>query len=665
MAQNIYKKLFLSKLLIGLGLSASWSAPGDTTVVNAHIEQRLSWYENYDMPASFPDGTTEYRKIIMEFELGKYMCDGYNPSNPGEISDGGTGWCGDWDYDVHVLLMNSAGDTLELGELITPYANSNFPATPLSWKHKYNFDVTDYYQYLKDDVTIRIFYAGWSGGFTGTVKFHMIEGTRPRDVVGIHKLYHGNFAYGLASNPIAESVAPANIEVPSGTQYAAFRTIISGHGGISGSNCAEFCKKWMKYIVNESELATWDIWRDDCGDNWLHVQSGTWIYDRANWCPGNQVEPFIQPIPLSALSSSTLTADIEFQPFSTTVEGASYKMSTHIIFYGEYKNDVDAGIEEIRAPNNMAEFGKLNPVCGDPSIKIKNYGKEPISSIKIEYGVEGGTTYTQTFSTTIQQEEAQILDLNNIDEIKNASGENVFKVKIIEVNGETDGDAYNNEHSSTFVNATQYTNSAFYIVFKNSGNISGALNNTSWEITNVETGDVVISRAASAANATYTDTFWLPNGCYKLDMKSPKGYGLSFFSSISRGYLKMFNYSSGSEIIIPKSRLGSTSLDGNFGNGFAHYFTINDPLSNDDDGSKLFFNVYPNPTSDLINISLNNIQNETVQFKLVNTLGQIVKEDSFTGNTHSVNVNALSNGVYQLVLSIGNYSKTQSVIISK
>lgn len=663
MVKHFYKILFLGLLLVASIQKHVQAAPGDTTVVTAHSEQHLSWYEAYDAPASFPDGSIEYRKIIMEFELGKYMCDGYDPSNPG---DSGTGWCADWDYDVHVLVMNDTGDTIELGELITPYANSNFPYTPWSWKHKYYFDVTDYYSVLKDDVTIRIFYAGWSGGFTGTIKFHMIEGPRSRDVLSIQKMYNGGFAYGLSSNPITESVPPVTLTVPEGTSKAVFRTIISGHGGISGSNCAEFCKKWMKYVVNESDVATWDIWRDDCGSNWLHVQSGTWIYDRSNWCPGNKVVPFIQDIPTAALADETLVADIEFQPFSTTVEGASYKMSTYAIFYGEYKHSVDVGVEEIFAPNDYAEYGKINPTCGKPSISVKNYGSSNITSIKIEYGVTGGSPQTKTFSVTMNQDETQVLDLDMFDDLTNADGTNEFYVKIIEVNGEEgDDEPLNNELKSTFKNATKYNVSAFYILFKNSGNFSGVFNNSNWKIINVETNEVMISRTAEAAGSSYADTFWLPNGCYKLEMNTPAGFGLSFFSYVSRGYIKLYNYQTKSEIVMEKSRLGSNSLDGNFGNGFTHYFTINDPSSVEPEIEKTFYNVYPNPAQDVIFVNVSNIGNAEIQVQMYNSLGQIVLHDQFHTNEYSLNVQDLPNGVYHMTFTKDNKVKTEKIIINR
>src|SRR5690606_12476698 len=149
------KSLFM---LLGMVLFslAVWAAPNDTTVVQAHNLYKFNSFGSHDTTTVFPDGSVSYRKIVMEFDLGKYACPGYDPNNPGE-GPGQTGWCGDWDYDVHVIAMNASGDTIELGRLITPYANNNNISTPANWHHSYLFDVTDYYTVLKDTVTIRVF----------------------------------------------------------------------------------------------------------------------------------------------------------------------------------------------------------------------------------------------------------------------------------------------------------------------------------------------------------------------------------------------------------------------------------------------------------------------------------------------------------------------------
>src|SRR5206468_546966 len=129
-----------------------------------------------------PSSGTTYRNIYMVLTLGKYTC-------PGSV-------CGDWDYTVQNYLMTPGGDTLELGRLITPYANASGPRTPFSWTQRYVYDVTDYVSKLQGSATMRIFYSGYSEGFSADIKFAFIEGTPDRDVKSIQRLWHGSFGYG-------------------------------------------------------------------------------------------------------------------------------------------------------------------------------------------------------------------------------------------------------------------------------------------------------------------------------------------------------------------------------------------------------------------------------------------------------------------------------------
>ena len=205
--------LFALIFLSALSLSA---APGDTTWVQAHNDKRLDqWAANFDSTVTFPDGSVSYRKIIMVFTLGKYVC-GVTP-------------CSDWDYTVQTKIMTPGGDTLELGRLITPYANS--ARMTANWRGVYNFDVTDYYHQLKNTATVRVHYSGYSGGFTANVKFAFIEGTRPRDVVGITPIWKNSYNYGHGPVAINNALANVNLTAPSGTVSAESKFTITGHGG--------------------------------------------------------------------------------------------------------------------------------------------------------------------------------------------------------------------------------------------------------------------------------------------------------------------------------------------------------------------------------------------------------------------------------------------------
>ncbi|MCE3227737.1 MAG: C-terminal target protein [Bacteroidetes bacterium] len=76
--------------------------------------------------------------------------------------------------------------------------------------------------------------------------------------------------------------------------------------------------------------------------------------------------------------------------------------------------------------------------------------------------------------------------------------------------------------------------------------------------------------------------------------------------------------------------------------------------------------VFPNPASDMINISLDNKSNENVSVSLTNLVGQTVKEQTL-GNDNviktNVDVSGLSKGIYLMNVKIGNTSSVKKIAI--
>ncbi len=54
--------------------------------------------------------------------------------------------------------------------------------------------------------------------------------------------------------------------------------------------CSEFCTRWRELILDGKVVDLRDMWKK-CGDNPLYPQGGTWIFDRAYWCPGDLQQP--------------------------------------------------------------------------------------------------------------------------------------------------------------------------------------------------------------------------------------------------------------------------------------------------------------------------------------------------------------------------------------
>lgn len=657
------KKYLLLMTSFGI-LSSAIAAPGDTTTVVFHDNEELSWYQAYDQMNTLPDGTESYNKIVLEFVLGKYACDGYDPSNPGEGANQ-TGWCADWDYDVHVQAINENDEMVDLGRLITPYANSNFPRTPADWSQSYLFDVTEYYPFLKDEMTLRIFYAGYSGGFTGTTKIHFIEGPRHRDVLDYEVLYMGSYAFGDATRPINDSLGQKTLDVPNTADHGEVKVIISGHGA-DPTNCAEFCSKY--YIMNiDGTEHQHQVWRDDCGSNFLYPQSGTWIWDRANWCPGDQIAPIVHPFDPG--NTTNLPIRMQFQDYTASSNAqASYKLSATAFFFSELHFEHDAGIEVILSPTIEDKYFRHNPSCGQSELRIKNYGSETITSLKIDYKVNA-TQGSYVWNGQIASLETQdiIIPLEDLTSGLDLTEEHTFEVEITEVNGVEDENTINNKQSTTFIATPKWDGGDYEIKLKTSSAFQGQVNKAYLKIYD-NADQVIYEMSIAQSNTTLTEEIKLPNGCYRMEVSTPLGLGLRAFNFfMMNGRLDVKNLNTDQAVSLPKNDFFG-SLRGNFGNGFTQFFEIVNSdyiVSVHEAKNDNKVTIYPNPADHILNVKFDGPLQEELTYKVYNILGQKVMEGKEYSNNFTISTEKLNSGNYFIEIQSNKHFETLKFNIKK
>lgn len=630
------RKTFLAILATVCMQATASAATGDSTWVQAHSDIWLGASPaNFDTTVQFPDGSKSYRRVVMVFTLGKYQC----PGTPQ--------YCGDWDYTVNSYLMTKNGDTVELGRLITPYASTNAPRTPMTWKERYVYDVTDFYPLLKDSATVRISYSGYSGGFTANIKFVFVEGTPARNVAGVERLWHGYFGYGNAANPIDNKITAFSKTAPANTQTAEMKFNISGHGS-DGTGCAEFCKKYYNVMLNSSQVEQKQIWRDNCGSNNLYPQSGTWVYDRGNWCPGALVNTNNHKLP-GVSASSNYTLDVDFESY-TDNGNAGYGIDACVVYYGGFNKTLDASLDDIVAPNNHEMYFRQNPHTGGAIVHVKNTGSTTITSIKFEYGIVGGTympVYTWQGSLSALAEAD--IELPEPWDMRNASGTNQFTAKIQEVNGQADGDASNNNFTSTFVAAPQWPMTIIVNMQTNKGQQSGGNSETEWKIYSGNT--VVAQRTNTAITTSYSDTVNLGPGFYKLVVEDAGCDGLNWWANTAAGsgYIQVRRLTSA--IALPMS--GYFSAD--FGCGFTQYFNVTFPTSVvnvNENGVSI--EAYPNPAANSVTVSLGGLSTVKGTMQLIDMMGRVVYQQKCTGLTHVINTADFANGNYVVVFTDEN-----------
>ncbi|HPS62770.1 MAG TPA: peptide-N-glycosidase F-related protein, partial [Bacteroidales bacterium] len=153
----------------------------------------------------------------------------------------------------------------ELARYITPYGNNLSLGDGWTWV----FDLTDYSSLLHDSVHLSA--GNWQELLD--MKFRMIEGTPPRDVLDITNIYTGTHGY---ANESQHNLPPVTVFIDSTAHTSRLKMRITGHGFGGTDNCSEFCPRMNELKINGAHAYDHYVWRGDCGLNPLYPQGGTW-----------------------------------------------------------------------------------------------------------------------------------------------------------------------------------------------------------------------------------------------------------------------------------------------------------------------------------------------------------------------------------------------------
>jgi len=650
--------------LLGFGAlpsgTASAATPGDTTWVRAHDARDLVWNEAYDAYGEFPDASTSYGRILLYFTLG---C----------ASSG----CSDWDYTVLLSLVDTATSTeYELGRCITPYGGymrNGLKGFNNNWTRTFVYDVTDFAGLLQDRQKLRIYYDGWSSGFAGTMDFAFIEGTPPRPVLSVSSVYHSGASDWNYSNSadFESAYLPARtLAMPVGTSSARLRVTPSGHGFDNTDFCAEFCERDYSVRINGTERFRQSMWREDCGYNPVYPQAGTWLYDRANWCPGAEAwTHFHEYTPESGAASVALDLDIDAYSWSGP-QTPSYLLDASWVCYGAFNHILDAELLDILSPSTETEHARFNPSCGRPLVRIGNNGSEPLTSCTIAYGIVGGTVCYQPWSGNLLYGESEEVALNNISWPDAGGLSPRFFARVEGPNGSSDEVAWNNEKQTRFDRVPVYENS--FVVWMRT---NARPDQNAWTIRN-DLGEVVASRTVfDGPFLLHEDTVYLPDGCYHFQLTDQAKDGLEFFANADGTGILRFARTSGGFLASFSADFG-TQLDHNFTTGLEQG-GVNSSEScevtglPDDVGgmgiAALTLLIYPNPARESLMVEWITAQPSAgLQITLRNLAGATVWQRAFDvdqGGPLRIALDGLVPGLYVLDAWSGGQRARQLVAI--
>ena len=539
----------------------------------------------------------------------------------------------------------------ELVSFITPYGNG----LDLGIKGKmWEFDVTDFAPILKGEKFLSMEGVGrWSEEYD--IRFLFIEGTPPRNVLSIDPIWPiakpGQIWYSFSPNDIWNDLKfePRDLLMNPDASFFKIRSTITGHG-----QNGEFIPKWHYMNINGGDNEfEYKVWKE-CSEIPVYPQGGTWIYDRAGWCPGDPTTLFEFDITEFVTPGEVHTIDYGL----TSIAGlnqADYRISNQFVTYGEPNHTLDAAIINVGKPNSeVAAFQRFNPICMEPAVVIQNTGETQLTSLEIEYHVEGGEFLYFSWTGTLDFLDTTEVELPVPDLSFWNGSSNSFYVEISLPNGQTDEYSNNNSYRITYEEVDTYEDDETIIVVCITNNW-GMQN--SYSITDVN-GDIILQRDNLDNNTVYMDELTFTPGCYKLRMDDTGDNGLYFWATPAQG--------SGSIKLADENYSILKAFNSDFGGFFIYEFGIVNLTNSKKIDKTTILSVYPNPCSEKVHIDLTGFENKELSVKIYNASMIEMIENQFTidsKNYHKeINIEDLPSGVYIIQIMYDDKISNRKII---
>jgi hypothetical protein len=469
---------------------------------------------------------------------------------------------------------------------------------------RWEYEVTDYALILNGLIEI----AAGNQQELIDLEFDFIEGTPPRDLLDFETIWLGDYAHAAIADDAVLPSVPRTLR--SDASEFMLRTRTTGHwfGGVN--NCAEFCPKTFHIDIDGEERFSWLNWKE-CSDNPVIDQGGTWIYDRAGWCPGTFADSYDHEMTPYVSPGGTHEIDFGMQPYPNGGGEGNYRTTLQLFQYGpkNFQNDVE--LMDIISPNDWEFHNLYNPICKDPVIAIRNLGAQTLTSATITYNVSGGVVETYEWTGSLDFKEAEEITLPIPGQsFWNGNGDLKFHVTASNPNGLADENMDNSTLSAVYEMPEVYTE-PFYVWFKT----NNAWNENEYWIYD-DQGNEIFNRDPTSANTEYRDTLDLADGCYVMYFQDTGQDGLSFFANNDgNGFLRMRKVAGG---IVE-------NFNPSFGGFINYHFIVDQTTGLEEVIDDRFVTVFPNPSADgLFNLKVEAYVGSELNLEVRDAQGRVV-----------------------------------------
>ena len=546
-------------------------------------------------------------------------------------------------------------NTIEIGELfyyqkfpmkyeimsfVTPYGiGLDMTPTGRTW----TFDLTDFTPILNGSKRMTLERGGqWQEEMD--IQFQFIVGTPPRDVIDIQQIWKVDQRNYAVIND--DTYFPPR-DVPTLVNGSGFkvRSAITGHG-----QEGEFIPRTHHVDINGgTNEFSWQVWKE-CSANPLFPQGGTWIYDRAGWCPGMATD--VQEFDISDMVTPGETINIDYG-MNTATGDSRYIVNHQLVTYSEPNHQLDAAVVQIRKPSDEFEFDRFGTICHTPEVVIRNTGSETLTSAIITYWVNDATTpETFNWSGSLEFLESETVLLPTPQTLwQSLSPEsNEFYVSISSPNGGSDEYSFNDTFKTGFVIPEVVPNHFIIIV---------TTNNQPQEndyVVKDDNGNVIFERDFTAANTLHRDTLMLDVGCYTFTFNDSDDDGINFWAN-----------NDGNGVVRMKEVSGPTFkyFETDYGDGIHYEFTIDYPLTYEELRVEPSLKIFPNPTTDDFQLSFSGFD-DVVNVRILNAVGQVLFNERLVNPSpdfvQEFSLAGFESGVYVVQVTDGSRVSSEKVM---
>lgn len=547
----------------------------------------------------------------------------------------------------------------EIGRFITPYG-IGFDLGPNGFTWVY--DVTDYQQLLKNSVD----FMAHNTQELIDVKFAFIEGTPPRDVHNIERVWGSAGSYNYGNLIDDASLSSQSMYLADTSSQFKVVSRITGHGHYgTQTNCCEWSPKDHKILIDGVERFTWDIWQEtECGDNPNIGQGGTWPYAREGWCPGDLVKDHGFEITPYVTPGTNVSIDYDIEDVyngDQSERDGNYVIATHLVSYGAPNFQRDAALVDILNPNANDLYSKWNPSCSNPRVIIQNTGSDTLTSCSILIWMSYGTHIEYQWTGSLAFLEKEVVEIPVTDNAwwNSYWGDMKFNAQIINVNTTTDWeDEYMaNNWMAVDVEAPEMIDGPFYVWLKTNNKAS----ENKYKLIDSQ-GNIIFERTSLQNSTEYKDTFDLEVGCYSVIIEDTDSDGLGFWYSNqvegeSYGYMRI-------------RRVGGMIVETfptDFGNYHRYDFSIGMTVGMEEAMQNVVFELFPNPTDGMFEVTLTGPIGETTDIEVYSVSGSLVYSSSMNsaGNIgqSQIDLSHVEPGMYFVKLSTSTGVYTKEVVV--